>query len=196
MRLLLLTSEVWFTREQPFYFPDFQPVIFKFQRIYRILLTGKTHPMKIIFADCSLPTGSHSWNQLWWRKQISTAYWIMWKCLVKEMEIPLQICEAFVSLDFVTPSLGSCQAPWLPFFEISFLFLSGFNFMCSSSFSKENVKNYQRDLDEVFFLGKSSRSCSPTVTTYPEFEDGLVRTIFFLGTFGILWAFTQFLKMI
>ena len=146
-------------------FSRFPASHFKFQRIYRILLTCKTHPMKIIFADCSLPTGSHSWNQLWWRKQISTAYWIMWKCLVKEMEIPLQICEAFVSLDFVTPSLGSCQASWLPFFEIAFLFLSGFNFMCSSSFSKENLKNYQRDLDEVFFLGKSSRSCSPTVTT-------------------------------
>lgn len=150
-------------------FSRFPASHFKFQRIYRILLTCKTHPMKIIFADCSLPTGSHSWNQLWWRKQISTAYWIMWKCLVKEMEIRLQICEAFVSLDFVTPSLGS----WLlPSFMIAifwnFLFVFEriqFYVQLSSPFSKENVKNYQSDLDEVFFLGKSSRSCSPTVTT-------------------------------
>ena len=53
-----------------------------------------------------MPTGSASWNQLRRRKQISTAYWIMWKCLVKEMEIPLKIFEAFVSVEFGTLILG------------------------------------------------------------------------------------------
>ena len=144
-----------------------------------------------------MPTGSASWNQLRRRKQISTAYWIMWKCLVKEMEIPLKIFEAFVSVEFGTLILGSCQASWLPFVEISFLFLSGFNFICSSSFSKDNLKNYQRDLDEVFFFWAKHQDLAAQPLRLNRLQNVRMASvellIFFLclATFGLLLSFSR-----